>query len=78
LAPLARALHANPRSWYFVTGAPDELARVAGAFHLAAGHADPLFTLVDQSGHVRGQYDPRNQNEEDALVSSLGLLVNNY
>ena len=35
-------------------------------------------TLIDQLGRVRGEYDLREPAEEDALVATLGLLVNNY
>ena len=77
LAALARRAHANPRAWCFVTGTT--LAPVAAALHVALGaRPDPTLILIDQHGHIRWQYDPRNPAEVDSLVATLGLVVNAY
>ena len=71
-AALARTLHANPRAWYFLTGAG--VQRVAADLHARPG----LVWLIDSSRHLRGEYDLSDTSDEDALVATLGLLVNNY
>jgi hypothetical protein len=72
LAARARAVHANPRSWFFVTGDRAVLERVAAPF------PHDRVTLIDQSGRMRGDYDLADRSEADALVATLGLLANSY
>ncbi len=81
-AALAHSLHANPRAWCFVTGDSAALARIKADLKLSPspGPVSSVF-LIDQAGHVRGEFDPRElsgPNGQDSLVATLGLLANNY
>lgn len=89
LAAYARAHHASPRLWTFLTG-PERAVKetVMGGMKLAmerqtgAGggfegvlHGTAL-VLVDGLGRIRGFYDPDDDGAVDRLVRDAGLLVN--
>ena len=67
LARYAHAYHAQEPRWRFVTGAESAIVRLAQeGFRLGVGKdgsaAEPIthsvrFVLVDQAGHLRGDYD---------------------
>ena len=65
LAEYARAHHASPRAWTFVTGTPAD-----GMFHTSR------LALVDREGRVRGYYDSTEEHDVDRLMRDVGWLVN--
>jgi len=81
LKDYAEAIGAEKGRWYFVTGAPEEVSRVATGFKLGfepATKSAPIshstkFLLVDKAGQVRGIYSTEEnasmqQLKKDALV----------
>ena len=82
LAHYAKAHHANPVGWAFLTGTPDDIKQVArryGVFvkKMPRGDVDHTFltSLVDRAGTLRVQYlgvkfDP------DEMLRDLRSLVN--
>ncbi|HYQ81123.1 MAG TPA: SCO family protein [Anaeromyxobacteraceae bacterium] len=88
LRDYARAHHASPRLWSFLTG-PEEAVRRAVVDGLKVsmgrerddGSAEAIFhgshlVLVDARARVRGYYDPEEPGALDRLVRDAGLLVN--
>jgi cytochrome oxidase Cu insertion factor (SCO1/SenC/PrrC family) len=73
LAATAKAHHANPRMWLFVSGAAEELAKLREAFGLSAPRSERFLWLIDKQGHLRGAYD---REKLDNLVEDLSVLVN--
>jgi protein SCO1/2 len=89
LAAYARANHANPRRWTFLTGAlRDVEPTVVKGFKMAMGkdelpagsglfaifHGEKL-VLVDPEGFIRGYYDADDEGTS-ALLRDAGLLAN--
>lgn len=84
----ARAHHADPRRWTFLTGPATTLQdTVVRAFHVAFTHEGApddflsivhggQFVLVDGKGRIRGYYDSADAQALDALVRDAALLVN--
>jgi protein SCO1/2 len=85
----ARAHHASPRLWTFLTGPETELkAAVVDGLKIAVGRErsqdgrfEGLFhgshlVLVDQRGRVRGYYDSDDPEVVDQVVRDAGLLAN--
>ena len=81
----ARASHASPRMWSFLTGPTDAVRR---AFVEAAGRRqlDPremargspmsMLALVDVKGRIRACYDAEASNVVDRVVRDAAVLVN--
>jgi protein SCO1/2 len=89
LQAYARAHHASPRLWSFLTG-PEEEVKAAvvdglkvamGREASADGRLDGIFhgshlVLVDQRGRVRGYYDSDDPEVVDRVTRDAGLLAN--
>jgi len=65
LGGYARAHHASPRAWTFLTGTPSGVRYHTS--HLA---------LVDREGRIRGYYDSTDGDDVDRLMRDVGWLVN--
>jgi protein SCO1/2 len=88
LAAYARAHHANPRMWTFVTGASGpvretvekglrvSMGREPGNPSPAAISHGTHLVLVDGAGRIRGYYDPESPDAIDRVVRDAALLVN--
>jgi protein SCO1/2 len=88
LRDYARAHHASPRLWSFLTGPEEAVKRaVVEGLKVTMGKErsgdDPgaIFhgthlVLVDAGGRIRGYYDPEEPGAVDGLVRDAGLLVN--
>ncbi len=75
----ADALQASDK-WLFVTGARDEITRLAtGGFALSAGteevltHSDKL-VLVDREGVVRGYFDGESSDSPAQILKAIAAL----
>lgn len=74
---------ADPNRWFFLTGKPDEVQRVAAAFKLdfePATDKDPIshstrFLLIDKSGNVRGQYKHDDRGDIQQLQLDAATLA---
>jgi protein SCO1/2 len=87
LRGLARAHHANPRTWTFLGGSPDEVRRtLVDGLHAQPDPGPgtvpgelfhgPMLVLVDAQGQRRGAYDSASPASVDALVRDAALLIN--
>jgi protein SCO1/2 len=89
LQAYARAHHASPRLWSFVTGPEGEVKdAVVNGLKVAMGREkgddgryDGIFhgshlVLVDQRGRVRGYYDSDDVDVVDRVTRDAGLLAN--
>jgi protein SCO1/2 len=65
LGEYARAHHASPRAWTFLTGTP-----TAGILHSSQ------LALIDREGRIRGYYESTEEDEVARLVRDVGWLVN--
>jgi protein SCO1/2 len=76
---------ADNTQWYFLTGNPTELFKMARYSYLvttdsiAAFSPDDfvhtqLFALVDKQGNIRGYYDGTSESEVKKLISDIDLL----
>lgn len=80
LARYARAFHATPGRWYFLTGTQADLHRlIRNAFMV--GNVDgslehsTRFALVDRQSHIRGYYDSSDLESLSKLRSDLAQLA---
>jgi protein SCO1 len=75
----AKAFHAAPDRWYFLTGPQHELDHL-GFDVFKLNHVDNAlehstrFVLVDQGSHIRGYYDTSEPNLISKLVADIRLL----
>jgi protein SCO1/2 len=88
LAGYARAHHASPRIWTFLTGPAGEVRdTVQRGLRIAVGREpdDPSpgaishgthLVLVDAAGRIRGYYDPAEPEAMDRVLRDAALLVN--
>ncbi|MEM7248664.1 MAG: SCO family protein [Acidobacteriota bacterium] len=88
LAASAAQYKASSRVWIFLTGEHDAIMKLAvEGLKMSMGaegdRSDPMnvfhsgsFVLVDQSGQIRGFYDPMEEGKLDDLLRDAGLLVN--
>jgi protein SCO1 len=88
LAAYARAHHANPRMWTFVTGGSGPVQEtVEKGLRVSMGRdpGDPSpgaishgthLVLVDGAGRIRGYYDPESPEAIERVVRDAALLVN--
>jgi protein SCO1/2 len=75
----AKAHHASPEHWYFLTGPQPELNhlgldvfklnRVDGQFQHST-----RFALVDQDSHIRGYYETSEPNSISNLIQDIHAL----
>jgi protein SCO1/2 len=74
----AREKRANPFVWTFLTGEKSAVENLIvegfGIPSLESSHAEKL-VVVDQSGNIRGYYDP-TKNGVNQMMIDVGLLVN--
>jgi protein SCO1/2 len=87
LAEYARAHHANPRTWTFLTGPAGEVREtIEGGLRVGMSRdpADPTpagishgahLVLVDGARRIRGYYDPDTPEAIEHLVRDAALLV---
>jgi len=80
LAHYAKAVHASPQLWYFLTGSPETLQHLdRDVFKL--GNVDgslvhsTRFILVDAREHIRGYYDTTEASSIPRLVEDVHLLL---
>ncbi len=88
LAAYARAHHASPRMWTFVTGPADSVqATVEKGLRVSMGReaSDPSpaaishgthLVLIDGAMRIRGYYDPEDPDAVDRVVRDAALLAN--
>jgi protein SCO1/2 len=89
LEAYARAHHASPRLWSFLTGPEAEVKEaVVSGLKIAVGREksddgrfDGIFhgshlVLVDQRGRIRGYYDSEDRDVVERVVRDAGLLAN--
>jgi protein SCO1 len=88
LAAYARANHASPRMWTFVTGPAEQVRQtVERGLRVSMGQAegDPSpagishgthLVLVDGRARIRGYYDPDEPGAIDRVIRDAALLVN--
>jgi protein SCO1/2 len=81
LRAYGQRFQANPTGWAFLTGTPDEVAEVTGAYGIfvrkrPSGDVDHSFltSLVDRSGTLRVQYIGA-RFDPDELLADLRSLV---
>ncbi len=80
LARFARKYHADTTKWHFLTGARDEIKRLAvesfkvGSLEEPIFHSD-RFVLVDREGRIRGYYDGTQQKSIDTLFKDIAALI---
>jgi len=73
-------LHADPERWHFLTGAPEEIERIAVKGFLI-GDAENLilhsqkFALVDRQGRIRGYYEGTDNAEMGVLARDIKRLL---
>ena len=75
----AKAHHASPEHWYFLTGPPEtlnhlgfdvfKLTRVDGTLQHST-----RFVLVDKRSHIRGYYDTSEPGSIPKLVADIHAL----
>jgi protein SCO1/2 len=80
LAAYAKAHHADPEHWYFLTGPQATLNHLGlDAFKLNSVDGSlqhsTRFTLVDKSGHIRGYYDTSDPKSIPKLVADIHALA---
>lgn len=88
LAEYARAIHANTKNWFFVTGDRKAIYDIAANGYLVAAAEDinaeggflhsELLILVDREKRIRGFYDGTSVAEVDKLIDDLKLLYAEY
>jgi protein SCO1 len=88
LAAYARAYHASPRMWTFLTGSLDAVREtVVRGLRVSMGRDPDLpggegvfhgthLVLVDGERRIRGYYDPDASDAVDRVVRDAALLVN--
>jgi protein SCO1 len=82
LARYAKVYRADPKSWHFVTGPPDRVAKVIASWDMwvrpspsgAIDHPSRIF-LLDQSGHRREIYNLESLTAETVTQDVRGLLA---
>jgi len=79
LAEYAKAHHASPEHWYFLTGPQQELDHL-GFDVFKLNHVDGAFqhstrfALVDKDSHIRGYYETSEPQAISKLVSDIHAL----
>jgi len=80
--------HADPKSWYFLTGPKKEIYDLAQHGYLLPVQEGPdgvvdfvhseKFMLVDKNKHIRGIYDGTSQKDVDRLITEITVLQHAY
>jgi protein SCO1/2 len=88
LKQYAEMYGADPKTWYFLTGAKKEIYDLAQYGYLLPVQEGPdgvvdfvhseKFILVDKAKHVRGIYDGTNPKEVDRLITEITVLQHAY
>jgi protein SCO1 len=79
----ANAIGAEKGRWYFVTGAPEQISRVAAGFNLGFEPATPQspishstrFLLIDKAARVRGIYSTEDNASMEKLKKDALVLA---
>lgn len=85
LYEFAEKLNANNDNWYFLTGPTEKIYTLAEDGYMANAMVDEeapggvlhssFFILIDDEGHIRGIYDGVNQEQVEALMADIELLL---
>src|SRR6478735_8372687 len=80
--------HADPKSWYFLTGPKKVIYDLAQHGYLLPVQEGPdgvvdfvhseKFMLVDKNKHIRGIYDGTSQKDVDRLITEITVLQHAY
>jgi protein SCO1/2 len=79
LRKYAARYHANSSRWFFLTGDPALIARLANEGFMVGGTENPMmhstkFILVDTHGQIRGYYDSSDPASLDQMVRDVRFL----
>lgn len=79
LSRYADSYHADPENWFFLTGDPGTLNRIASSFHMnkidePAFHS-LNFVLIDREGKIRGYYDSSAEENLRQLERDAKILL---